>query len=143
MKPWLWRWGPAVAWAGLIWTLSTGSFSATATGHIILPVLHWLFPWASAETLQSLHGATRKCAHLAEYFVFGLLLLRSIRSGQRGWQLHWALTALAIAAAYAAFDELHQAFVPERTASVVDSLIDTTGAAAAQLLAWARAQWRA
>jgi VanZ family protein len=130
--PWL----PAIAWAILISWASTDLFSASNTASLILPALHWLFPHASAETLDRLHFFIRKSAHLTEYFVFSLVLMRAARGEQRGWQLRWAVAALAIAAAYSALDEFHQSFVPSRTASPWDSLLDTSGAAAAQIILW-------
>lgn len=78
----------------------------------------------------------RKAAHVLEYFLFSLLLFRLIRGKGRGWQLRWAIMALAIAAGYSAFDEFHQSFVPSRTASRWDSLLDTFGAAAGQVVLW-------
>jgi len=63
-------------------------------------------------------------------------LLRAIRGEHRGWQIRWAIAALAIAAGYSALDEFHQSFVPSRTPSSWDSLLDTTGAATAQVLLW-------
>ena len=89
-----------------------------------------------------LHGVIRKSAHFVEYFIFSLLVLRGVRSGRAGWKLSWALATVAIAAGYAALDELHQAFVPERTGSALDSLLDTCGAATALLVVWAFALWR-
>ena len=97
-------------------------------------------PHASAATLEHAHEVLRKCAHFAEYFVFSVLLLRGVRGERRGWQLRWALGALAIAAAYSMLDEYHQSFVPSRTASLWDSLLDTVGAATAQVAAWWRAR---
>jgi len=41
---------------------------------------------------------------------------------------------VAISAAVAGLDEWHQLFVPSRTASPMDVLIDTIGAALAQVL---------
>ncbi len=43
----------------------------------------------------------------------------------------------------AALDEFHQSFVPSRTASPWDALLDTTGAAAAQIFLWLRLALRA
>jgi VanZ family protein len=43
--------------------------------------------------------------------------------------------AIAIVACYASLDELHQHFVPGRTAAVGDVLIDTSGGIAAQAVA--------
>ena len=132
LKPWL----PAIVWAGVISWASTDAFSSSHTSLFILPILHWLFPHASAETLDRLHFFIRKTAHFAEYFVFSLFLLRALRGEHRGWQLRWAIAALAIAAGYSALDEFHQSFVPSRTASPWDSLIDTSGAATAQVVLW-------
>jgi VanZ family protein len=129
-------WVPAIAWSILISWASTDLFSASHTSRYILPALHWLFPHASAETLERLHSLIRKSAHFMEYFVFGFLLLRATRGGHRGWRIRWAIVALVIAAGYSALDEFHQSFVPSRTASPWDSLLDTSGAAIAQLLLW-------
>ena len=139
----IWRWLPAIAWAVVISAASTDAFSSRHTSQYILPALHWLIPQASAETLERLHFLIRKAAHLTEYFVFSVLLLRAIRGENKGWQIRWAIAALAIAAVYSGFDEFHQSFVPSRTASPRDSLLDTTGAATAQVLMWLWFRFRA
>ncbi len=128
------NWLPAIAWACLISFLSTDAFSSEHTSRFIIPVLHLLIPQASAETLRLLHTIIRKSAHLTEYFVLGVLLHRALRGDDRGWNLKWALWAIAIAAAYASLDEFHQVFVPSRTASPWDALLDTVGASAAQIV---------
>src|ERR1019366_1485473 len=133
---WLKAWLPAIVWAGVISWASTDGFSSSHTSGFILPILHWLFPRASAEILDRLHFFIRKTAHFAEYFVFSLFLFRALRGEHRGWQLRWAIVALAIAAGYSVLDEFHQSFVSSRTASPWDSLIDTSGAATAQVLLW-------
>jgi VanZ family protein len=115
---------------------STDAFSASHTSVIILPVLHWLFPFASAETLERAHFFIRKSAHFSEYFIFSLFLMRGMCGNDQGWKLRWAICALAIAAGYSGLDEYHQSFVASRTASPWDSLLDTTGAAAAQIVLW-------
>ena len=136
LKPWL----PAILWAIVISLASTDSLSSAHTSIVFLPLLHWLFPGASPEALERMHFFIRKSAHFTEYFVFSVLLLRPLRGEERGWRLRWAIWALAIAAGYSALDEFHQSFVPSRTASPWDSLLDTTGAAAAQVVLgwWAR-----
>jgi len=129
-------WLEAIAWACLISVLSTGPFSSQHTSRFIIPALHWLFPHAGAETLESMHTVIRKMAHLTEYFIFSVFLLHGIRGKDRGWQLRWAIWAVVIAAGYASLDEFHQVFVPSRHASPWDALIDTTGAASAQVVLW-------
>jgi len=86
------------------------------------------------ETLEHLHHLIRKSAHLGEYFLFGLLVFRGFRGGRPGWTTEWAVRAVAVAAGWAALDELHQAFVPSRSPSMMDVMIDTCGAIAGQIV---------
>ncbi|MCD6406098.1 MAG: VanZ family protein [Planctomycetes bacterium] len=68
-----------------------------------------------------------KVAHFAVYFFFTVTVYRALTaSGAAG--IRAALAAVAIAAAYGATDEIHQAFVPGRCASVADWLADAAGA---------------
>lgn len=124
-----------MVWACLIWTFSTESFTTQHTSRYIVPFLRWLFPHLEWETLLAIHQIIRKCAHVFEYFVFSLLILRGLRAGKKESHLGWALAAIAIVAAYAALDEFHQSFVPGRGASAWDVLLDTSAGAAAQLVA--------
>jgi VanZ family protein len=130
---WLQRWWPALLWAIVISTFSTGLFTSDNTSRIIVPLLRWFFPHASQETLFLVHHFIRKMGHVTEYFVLSLLILRGIRAGKPGTHLGWALAAIAVVACYAALDEFHQSFVPGRTAAVSDVLIDTAGGIAAQI----------
>ena len=69
----------------------------------------------------------RKVAHFTEYAVLGGLLLELVWiTGRFG--KYWTAIPLACSALYAASDELHQIFVPGRSAQVRDVLIDTGGA---------------
>ena len=129
-------WVPALLWAVVISFASTDAFSSSHTSLIIIPALHRLFPSASAATLEWMHFFIRKSAHFTEYFIFSVLLMRGVRGKDDGWKLRWAIWALLIAAGYSALDEFHQSFVPSRTASPWDSLLDTTGAAVAQIAFW-------
>jgi len=122
--------------AALIWSFSTQWFSSSHTSLIIIPLLRWLLPHASVATIDGIHLAIRKTAHVGEYFIFSLLLFRAVRGPERGWRFQWAMAALAIAALYACTDEFHQIFVPGRGASVVDVLIDAAGSSLAQVVIW-------
>ena len=129
-------WLPAMAWAGVISILSTDLFSSDHTSAFIIPLLRWLFPHAGAETLELMHAVVRKTAHVTEYFIFSIFLMLGLRGKDRVWKLRWAIWAVIIAAGYASLDEFHQSFVASRTASPWDALLDTTGAAAAQVVLW-------
>ena len=125
---WLRAWWPAILWAGLIFYLSTDTFSAEHTGSLLEQLLRWLAIPLSRPHFELLHHLVRKSAHFTEYFIFYLLLYRGIRGQRPGWHWSWAFLAWFIAAAYAALDEIHQSFVASRTASPWDSLLDSVGA---------------
>ncbi len=70
----------------------------------------------------------RKLAHLAEYAVLGVLLVRATRR---------PAVAVLLAGLYAVSDEVHQMFVEGRVGAPLDCAIDTAGALAGVLL-WRR-----
>jgi VanZ family protein len=127
----VWQWVSVVLWAILIWTFSTDTFSRENTSSFFIPFLRRLLPFIGPDTIEFLHVAFRKSAHVFEYFVFGWLLFRAIRGNRAGWTRRWAASALVVAAVFAASDEFHQLFVPSRGASAWDVLLDTAAAAAA------------
>jgi VanZ family protein len=133
---WLKRWWPAIVWGIAISGFSTSAFTSENTSLFIIPILRFLLPHASADTLAFLHHIIRKCAHFTEYFIFSLLVLRGFRAGEKRTRLRWALLTVLIVAGYASLDEFHQSFVPGRTPAVTDVLIDTTGGTTAQFAAW-------
>ena len=91
-------WAPVVLWAGVIFGLSS------------IPSL--------SSGLGTWDEVLRKGAHIAEYAVLGMLLLRALGS---------ALPAFAVGVAYAITDEIHQHFVTGRHSSPIDVAIDATG----------------
>jgi VanZ family protein len=123
-------WLPAAAWAALILLFSTSAASADQTGDLLRRFLRGL----TDEQFSFAHFAIRKTAHLVEYAILGLLNYRAVRGGREGWQWRWAAFAVAVAVGVAALDEGIQSFVPSRTASAWDVLVDTIGAASAQFL---------
>jgi VanZ family protein len=133
---WLRAWWPAIAWAGLIFWMSTDTFSTEHTASVFGGIFRRLMPWLGEEQFQTIHHFIRKSAHFSEYFVFCLLLYRGVRRGRSGWRWAWGGTALFCAAVYSALDEIHQAFVESRTASAYDSLLDSAGAFAAFAVLW-------
>jgi VanZ family protein len=134
---WLARWWPVIVWAAVIFTFSTHWFTGANTSRIIIPILKFFFPHASAHFLMRANFFIRKSGHVTEYFIFSLLLLRTIRGERSGWQLAWALAAVLIVFGYACTDELHQRFVPGRGSEFSDVLLDTSAGALAQILAGA------
>lgn len=94
------RWGPAVAYALLIFVLS--SFSSFP-----VPKGIWSFD---------------KVIHLVEYAVLGFLVAYAL-PGKPWW------LAAVISTLYGVSDEVHQAFVPGRSADPFDACADAIGSA--------------
>jgi len=133
-------WIPAILVAVLISVFSTHYFSSAQTAQVIIPILHRLFPYASAHTLSRMHTAIRKLAHVIEFGAFSITVFHGLRAERAGWKLQWAVLTLLIAIGYGALDEWHQSFVPLREPRFRDVLVDTTGALLAQFLVWVYAK---
>jgi VanZ family protein len=101
-------WAPVVAWAAVIFALSSLSDLGTGLGTWDLVL--------------------RKIGHAAEFALLGALLARALRRGT---------LAFALGVAYAVSDEVHQHFVPGRVGAWYDVLIDAVGVALG-VLAWRR-----
>lgn len=129
------RYLPLVAWLVFISYASSDSFNAGNTSRIIGPLVLWLFPNTTPETLLIIHIITRKAAHFTEYAILALLAARAFRTSPRpALANRWFIAALALVVAYALLDEYHQSFVPSRTASVYDSMVDIAGGLTALLV---------
>jgi len=122
------RWLPVILWAGLIFYFSTENFSFSNTEGFFSAWLGWLLPGFAPADLALFHPLLRKGGHWFEYFILAILLVRAGQSSNESElakpTIAWTLTLVL---AYAASDEYHQSWVPERTASVVDVAIDTFG----------------
>ncbi len=136
------RWGPVVAWAVVIFIASTGWFTGPRTEAVVVPLLAWLFPHADRYTLEAMHAVVRKLGHFTEYLIFGVLIARALRD-ERGGLVRHAVMAVVLATSYAVTDELHQHFVPGRTAAAMDVAIDALGATVGQMALLLRPRRRA
>jgi len=122
------RWGPPAVWMAVIGLCSTDAFGAEETSRLIGPLLRWLFPTASPDTIGLLHGAVRKLGHVAEYGILAILWQRALAWGPAGRQPGAAFRALLVSVGFAVLDETHQAFQTARTGSPVDVGWDALGA---------------
>jgi VanZ family protein len=118
-------------WMGAIFMFSTSLFGSEATGSVLEPLVRYFFPSVSQGTLDAVHFLVRKAAHMTEYAVLALLWYRALRGGASKGAGRAAALAFVISALYAASDEFHQSFVPNRTPSAYDVLVDASGAAIA------------
>lgn len=135
MARFLSRYLPLVLWLAFISFASSGNFSAGNTSRIIGPLVLWLFPNTSSETLLVIHMITRKLAHFTEYAILAFLAARAFSTSPRpAIRNHWFLISLILIVIWALGDEYHQSFVPGRTGTIWDSLIDITGGVAALII---------
>jgi VanZ family protein len=133
----IWYWLPAVLWMFVVLGASNDAFSAQHTGSILLAILQGIFGSIDPRTFDITHLVIRKSAHFIEYGILSALWFRAwngLRSG--GSRLYALLPALAMTLLVAVGDEWHQAFVPSRTSSPRDVVLDLCGAVFAQLVIW-------
>jgi VanZ family protein len=128
-------WLPAILWTAVIFAASSGSFSSANTGGFLEKLIHAIAGDRLGDTvIEVVHFIIRKLSHVVEYGILSILVYRAVRADRSGWNIRWAMTAILFAAAVGTIDEWHQAFVPGRTATPWDTVIDTLGAALAQVL---------
>ena len=114
MTPWVRNWIPAWAMMALIFVLSSISGLPSLPG-----------------------GVDDSVPHAVEYSVLAALLLRGLVGARWRRVTVWAACAAALLATlYGVTDELHQWFVPGRTAEVADLVADASGAVVAVSLIW-------
>ena len=139
-------WVPVLVWLAPIFAASSDSGSFGHSSRLIAPLVRWLFPHVTEETVHAVVVFVRKCAHVTEFGILALLLWRALRkpdrNNRRPWYWSHALLTVALVMLYAASDEFHQRFVPSRDASVMDVMIDTGGAVLALFLVWCIGRWR-
>ncbi|HEY4553963.1 MAG TPA: VanZ family protein, partial [Bacillaceae bacterium] len=108
--------------ASIIWCIAI--FAATAspssTGGNTQAILQALLGLTD-EQASLFNFLFRKGVHLGAFGLLALLFFYSFE--QYRYVLSWTLTTM-----YAASDEIHQAFVPSRTASIMDVGLDSLGA---------------
>lgn len=122
-------WFPPFLWMTLIYLFSTSIFSEENTASILLPILRALFPEDSPATITKIHSFIRKMTHFTEFAILSLLWLRALRKEWEGRPYPFHLISFILSVCYALVDEFHQSFVSVRTASYLDVLIDSSGAA--------------
>jgi VanZ family protein len=119
---------------GIILWLASDSGSATQTGQLLVPILRFLFPSASALQIETLHGAARKAAHATEYAILAGLWFRAFAAGAGLGRRPAAWAAWAVAVVWAGIDEAYQSTLASRTGSPTDVALDAAGALAIALV---------
>ena len=107
------------------------------TSRFIRPLLEFLFPLASEETLKIYHFYIRKAGHFTGYAILAFFAVRafsrSLSAPLRNLKYLWPL---AVVAGVALIDELNQSFQASRTGSVWDVLLDISGGAVMIAALW-------
>jgi len=138
-------WIAAILWLIVISIESTAYLSANNTSRFLFPLLHYLFGM-SLERFEPLHFFLRKCGHVFGYGLLSILLFRAWREtlpalGNPRWTFRWANIAVLGTALVASLDEWHQSFIPSRTGTPRDVLLDTCAGIAAQILVLLWLKW--
>ncbi len=107
MKAWMWRWGPAVIIMAIIFIASS-------------------IPGSDLPEFGIWDFSLKKGGHMLGYALLTMAFFRAMDGG-KGAARFRLITALCLAAVYAASDEFHQLFTPGRRASPWDVVIDMVG----------------
>lgn len=128
------RYAAALLWTALIFVFSSDAFSAPHTGSILQAIATAILGHPLSElSYEMTQFVVRKLTHLTAYGILAVLWFRAVRGEARGWVMQWSVIAVSIAIAVAAIDEYHQSFVPSRTGTPFDVVIDVCGAVLAQI----------
>jgi VanZ family protein len=129
-------WLPVFLWLAVITAESTQTMGSGNTSRWLLQVCHALWGQTDGPSFETIHFLLRKLGHLCGYGFLSLLFYRAwIHTLQGVWKtairrIYLEAGRLAVACTFviACLDELHQHYLPGRTSSFHDVLIDTSGA---------------
>jgi VanZ family protein len=141
---WVSVWAPVAIAIGVICMESTETLSAQNTSSWLRPIFQHLFGPIGDNAWALFHHYLRKSGHFIGYGTVALTFLRAwlhtlARRGPMGllaWRLEASVLAIFSTAIVASCDEFHQTFLPGRTGTPEDVLLDSAGACAFCLLVW-------
>jgi len=137
LKFWVNAWLPVALGIGVILIESTEMLGSDHTSGPLRFLYERIFGHVSAPRWEILHHNIRKSGHFLGYGLIGLAWLRA------WWMtlphsrfIQDAVLALLGTALVASGDEWHQSFLPNRTGTPWDVLLDCTGAITLQLIVY-------
>ena len=138
-------WIATILWLIVIAIESTQYLSSHNTSRFLFPLLHYLFAMDRLH-FETVHFYMRKGGHVFGYGLLSILLFRAWREtlpalGNPKWTFRWANIAVLGTALVASLDEWHQSFLPSRTGTPRDVLLDTCAGIAAQILVFLWMRW--
>lgn len=129
LRFWVSAWLPVAVAIALVAIESTAYFGADRTSGPLRHIWEWLFGPVTDRHWHIIHVLLRKCGHFSGFGLVGLTWLRAWRMMLPAAPfLRIELLALAGCALIASADEYHQSFLPNRTSSPRDVLLDCIGA---------------
>jgi VanZ family protein len=132
---WFSAWTPVLVAIAVIATESTEYFGSDRTSGPLRWLFEHLFGSVNEDRWELVHHLIRKTGHFIGYGCVALTWLRAWwMTLPRAGFFKDALLALLGTALIAIGDEYHQSFLPNRTSSPWDVLLDCCGAAVMQLV---------
>jgi VanZ family protein len=137
-------WTPVAIAIAVICIESTETFSAQNTSSWLRPIVEYCFGHINDATWYTFHHFVRKSGHFVGYGLVAFTFLRAwlhtlTRRGQStliAWRIESSILAILSTAIVASCDEYHQSFIPSRTGTPYDVLLDAVGACTLCLLVW-------
>lgn len=137
---WFWvkTWLPVLVGIAVIAVESTEFMGADHTSGPLRAIWQSIFGHVSDAAWENIHHAIRKSGHFLGYGLIGLAWLRAwwLTLPRSRFAMDCALALLGTAL-IASCDEWHQTFLPNRTGTPWDVLLDCCGAIVLQVLAYA------
>ena len=143
------NWWKVAVWLGVIRLESTDLASADNTTSLLYKVIVTVSPQVEPSFVEQLDHVLRKTGHFLGYGILAGLVFLALRNTNRDrlraflprawgsclrdlWRREWACIAMLFTIVTAAFDEIHQSFIPSRTGRWQDVVLDACGAAVVQ-----------
>ena len=127
-------WSLVLIWMGVIFFFSAQSRSESSalSGGLTEKIIAFIQYFNSHIALQvsALESILRTNAHFIVYSILGSLILNALHLGKTTPYISQSIVAWTISILFAISDEIHQHFVPGRSAQVIDVLVDSAGALA-------------
>jgi VanZ family protein len=138
-------WIALILWLIVIAIESSALLSSHNTSRLLYPLLHFLFGLNPFQ-FEHWHVYIRKGGHVFGYGLLSILLFRAWRAtlpvaDSLRWTFRWANIAVLGTALVASLDEWHQSFIPSRTGTPRDVLLDTCAGIGAQILVLLWVRW--
>ena len=132
-------WIAAGLWLALIAIESTDLLSASHTGSFIYSLLTYVFGPVDVLKFAYWHAIGRKIGHVVGYGILSALLFRAWQAtlpfpDRPRWSWRWAQLAVYGTVLVASLDEWHQSYIPSRTGTWHDVVLDGSAGIAAQIL---------